>query len=246
MHCQRSSLERTEWDFAWVKTLDDYGFIKCCHDYEFARELPDDVKEAIMACRASAKSTDFEGLLEHSWQMGRIGPLRNFYPFPEWPDFPIGSIDRKILSDRIQQLGYRQPYREWSGEALAAIIDPRRAIWDTPRRHIELSIPEASSHEELRLFFDAYLREHFPNQSKRKSPDIGGGARVRQMKANLKSLGAWRLLDRGWTANAATKYTEAQLGKALYSNESKWSTAKCKAGRVISEFRSLFQVLLNP
>src|SRR5260221_1719106 len=133
MHFQKSSLERTEWDFAWVKALDGYGLVKCCHDYEFARELPEKVKATIVGWRQNAKKTDFEGLFDHSWQMGRIGPLCNFYPFPEWPESPIRSLDKKILSARVERLGYPIPYQKWTDEALAAIIDARIAIWDTPR-----------------------------------------------------------------------------------------------------------------
>jgi hypothetical protein len=177
--------------------------------------------------------------------MGKIGPLRNFYTFPEWPESPIGSIDRKIFFSRVEQLGYPLPYAKWKNESLAAIIDPRMAIWDTPRTRIELSIPKVSSHEELRLFFDAYLREHFPDQRKRKPLSIGGGTPARQMEANLKFLGAWRLLGR-MTALEAADYTQQQLGGCpLYGEDSKWSKAKTRADRVIGEFRRVFRAVTD-
>lgn len=235
-------LERAEWDLdELTKGEDRYTFIKCCHDYEFARELTDVVKEAIVSWRKDATKTDFEGLLDHSWRIGKIGWIRNFFPFPEWPTSPIGSIDRTILSDRVKKLGYWIPYKEWSDEALAAVIDPKMAIWNTPRTLVELSIPEICTREELRLFFDAYLKEHFPAQCKPRPRVIGGGSPARQMKSNLKYLGAWRLLTR-MTAKEAADYTNNKRGRPLYpAHSNKWSKARIRADRVINDFRKAAQ-----
>jgi hypothetical protein len=227
------TLDRAEWDFRWAKDLDQYAIIKCCHDYEFARELPDVIKEKIVSWRKDAVSTDFTGLLDHSWRIGRIGVIRNFYPFPEWPDSPIRSIDQKVLSARVEQLGYPLPYKGWKDEALAAKIDPKMTHWYEPRAAIELSIPEAHNQEELLLFFGAYMRVHFPDQCGRNDSVRPVG----RMKGNLRRLGALRLL-KVMKAEEASEYTRKLLDDKtqLYATDSKWSRAKSEAAKVINEF----------
>jgi hypothetical protein len=230
-----AALKQTEWDFAWAKKL-TWNELKCCSDYEFGREIQT-LRDGVLQWREKVQANSFKGLHDISWKIGCLGFVRICCSFPEWPREPVGSIDPKTLSERVKQLGYQAPISEWdlkekqNTEALAGIIDPEWAYWDTPASLILLRIPENCTHEELRNCFAAYLKTNFPQQAKR-----GGQSRpVSKWRADLKALGAYRLL-KVMTADEAGNYTQDLCGKALYENESQWSTARTRTERLILEY----------
>lgn len=219
-----------EWLFAWTKDL-KWQELLCARDYEFGREVPL-LKQEVLKWRKEAQSSSFDDLLSHSWQIGPLGFIRSFFSSPEWPASPIETIGKKELSRRVGQLGIQPRISEWNlnknTEALAAIIDPELVYCETLRETVVLSLPRDLTHEELRKCFAAYLKVRFPfsdpNRDAPKRP-------LAKWKADLKSLGAYRLLKQ-MTAVEAMSY-ESTL---LYTTEADWSEAKTRARKVIKEY----------
>jgi hypothetical protein len=230
------TLERAEWDFEkWAERLNfDLGShaLFCAYNYEFAREIPF-LHAAVRLWRSGSQSDSFDDLLKHSEQVLALGFVRNFFGIRQWPIDPIQSVPIDEFKKYVRELMFPMPVSNRAkDEALAAIIDsdPKMRAWHTPRRSLRLSLPEAFTHDELVACFAAYLRIHFPQHQPRP---------VKQMKANLKALGAYRLLTkRGMTVAEAAHFTQCELGEALYQNEQAWSRAKKKANAVLCEFQS--------
>jgi hypothetical protein len=68
-----------------------------------------------------------------------------------------------------------------------------------------------------------------------------GRSERRRYEADLKALGAYRLLE-CMSASAAIKYSRKVAGVPLYSTESDWFTAKKRAAKIIEQIESLAPV----
>jgi hypothetical protein len=72
----------------------------------------------------------------------------------------------------------------------------------------------------------------------------GAGARVRQAKTALKTLGALKLLQL-MSAREAIGYTDQLLGRPLFAHESQWSRARHTAEQVAAPYHAEAAVLLR-
>jgi hypothetical protein len=79
-------------------------------------------------------------------------------------------------------------------------------------------------------------------------PKEGAEAEIRQLKTDLRSLGAFRLCQR-LSIKQAREQTKKLSGHPLYSSESSWSVAKKRAGglikRVQADLSPVIQLLSN-
>jgi len=225
MGAKAAYLDRAEWDFAFFLSMQEEPSdqrLFLCHLYEFTREIPH-IREGVRELREQGKLEGhgiFSGLLK----------------IKHWPELPLRAAIKYPYPQTAQQTDVNKPFKKLADEILAAVIDPGTNYSQTPRKVIELAIPEMCSHEQLRACFAAHLRLYFPTQGKRgkgpRNAGIGAGAPIRKIKQELKALGAYRLL-RKMTANEASAYTEKLLSKPLFESEKSWSEAKGRAKRRI-------------
>jgi hypothetical protein len=129
---------------------------------------------------------------------------------------------------------------------LSALVDPSQPLHDMPflpagpgppygtsNQKVQLHIPLVGGDQFRRECFDAFLRQRFPQEEQ--PPGEGARAEIRLLKADLRYLGALRLL-RCMTTREAIQHTARTLGQPLYANPSDWSRAKGKAGKIIKCF----------
>jgi hypothetical protein len=112
---------------------------------------------------------------------------------------------------------------------------PPFAAEKSPSPQLRLNIPLTGSNQFARECFDALLRRRFESQEDKR--DEGGKAEKRQLKNDLRHLGAWRLL-RSMSAREAIQYTDRRLGRPLYAHPSRWSSAKGEAAKIIESFEA--------
>jgi hypothetical protein len=126
------------------------------------------------------------------------------------------------------------PHSEFHPIAILPILDgPPFKM--PPVKRIELSIPIGFSRPFLEKCFGAYLHMHFP-EGDQMMQEEGGKATIRQLKNDLRYLGALRLLRTKMTARKAMSYTKSVSGYPLYNNASAWSRAKAQATNLIESF----------
>ena len=132
---------------------------------------------------------------------------------------------------------------------LGALIDPGHPLHDMPfvpvgqgppfdasTQEVKLHLPRVGSNSFRRECFDVFLRQRFGADENQSIGAEGGKAEIRQLKNDLRYLGALRLL-RYMNVREAIRYSRSKLGAPLYAHPSRWSSAKGAATRIIENFQ---------
>jgi hypothetical protein len=101
--------------------------------------------------------------------------------------------------------------------------------------YVALEIDWRRSDENMLQAFAAWLKESRPKHIKATTKaTVGAGSRRRQIRADLKALGAFRLLREYGACHRAYNATYDAVGdKFLRSHDSAWSRAKRRAEHVM-------------
>ena len=130
-----------------------------------------------------------------------------------------------------------------------ALIDPSHPLHELPfvpvgqgppfaasTQAVKLHLPRTGSNQFRRECFDVFLRQRFGADENQSISAEGGKAEIRQLKNDLRYLGALRLL-RYMNVREAIRYSRSKLGAPLYAHPSRWSSAKGAATRIIENFQ---------
>jgi hypothetical protein len=88
------------------------------------------------------------------------------------------------------------------------------------------------SDKQLSEAFDSWLKTCRPDTIKQRKSKTGGGSELREMRADLKALGAFR--------QRAQRTFEDVQSQSQYSDQSAWLKAARKAEAIIAELRKNF------
>ena len=212
------SIAREEWDFSGVP-----DFLKFdCWAYEYSREamrigtkLPGVVFDLLPNYRPN-KSLPF---------MKRAGVLRAIEAFNKKKAESEGKgkfVAKSLLPREVYKRGYD----------LSVSVGPMEG-----RDNFLLSIDLDMEATALAKDFQELLGRWQKNK-KLKTRRGGMPAQIRQRSAELKWLGALRILNAGFTADGAAGETQHICGDPLYEEEARWYDARKSANRVLSEWPS--------
>jgi hypothetical protein len=251
----RQPLSETEWNF---KNCPDEE-VRDCFYYEFHREIPE-VREWITKWRNDTEGTDFEAL-ESSLTFDRMAELGNrldlpdvsWFPiYPEWPEKPFLSIPDKERRARRHRLD-PEPASRLSWRLYPSTEATRRGLpidWERIADAFENSgmwpvaaveenawiapfkIDWEHSDKQLSEAFDSWLKTCRPDTIKQRKSKTGGGSELREMRADLKALGAFR--------QRAQRTFEDVQSQSQYSDQSAWLKAARKAEAIIAGLRKNF------
>ena len=251
----RQPLSETEWNF---KNCPDEEVRDCFH-YEFNREIPE-VREWITKWRNDTEGTDFDAL-ESSLTFDRMAELVSrldvpdvsWFPiYPEWPEKPFLSIPDKERRARRHRLG-SEPASQLSWRLYPSTKATRRGLpidWERIADGFENSgmwpvaaleenawiapfkIDWEHSDKQLSEAFGSWLKRYRPDTIKQRKSKTGGGSELREMRADLKALGAFR--------QRVQRTFEDVQSQSQYSDQSAWLKAARKAEAIIAGLRKNF------
>jgi hypothetical protein len=202
---------RPEWDFSGCPP----EHLWRCFSYEYARRVP-----AIIAKYEAAKASRIEfdecGNWNHVLQSDDGEVVVGFCIPAGFPDVPFLEALAKAR------------FPDYSRFRFAAIRELRKA--DSLRDHErQLTLALAINWRQP----DKLIARDIGRLLKKKRPfaadDKRGRSERRKYEADLKALGAYRLLSSGLSAAKAITYSRRIKGKSLYVRESEWYTARQRA-----------------
>ncbi|MCX6911362.1 MAG: hypothetical protein NTY01_25425 [Verrucomicrobia bacterium] len=251
----KATLDQIEWDFhscpenEWEE----------CWQWEFAREpAAKAIQTAVTHFRKATRRKTFDDY----WRVA-TDDKRRFLSFPrpkrrrdllycspEFPSQPYLSIKEQERKRRIAEIGEVRKvggFSQWDlKEFISEIVSGEHdscwlnVIGGTMQHGTSVAvlfdINWRLNNRELKERFAAWLKDHRPADVEQ-IESRGAGSRPRQCQADLKALGALRLLHvMPW--NEATEVTQRELGKPgpLFSEQNRWIAAKRRAEKVIREF----------
>ena len=226
-------LPREEWDFS--SCLE--GQESSCWEYEYGRECPRIVKAFREDVSGRRRGFDEDGywFYQHEVFNGEeFEPLVFLLAPPGFPDVPYLQSKR-----RKPRSGPKVPAK-WNTFIHPAKVrdvdgDPKRTFRPPPDFIAKLYVEWDATDRELLQDFRQWLKEHRPRKAKSRR----GKSAARERMADLKALGAYRLLKM-MGAEQALAYTKKFLPHGLYSKVPDWYEAKARARRVL---RSWFGVV---
>jgi hypothetical protein len=214
-------LPRKQWDFTTCPPEQLWR----CWSYEFGREV-----EWVKRAYASGAEAGFDDCGNwHCWRnIGELetGEFLSLSIIPGFPDVPFLEalkrarfeeyLDFRLRSVRLAKK--RLPKDGFERTELLAFN------WHNPDNAILRDLTDLL--EEIRPY------PPFPRR---------GRSERRRYEADLKALGAYRLLET-MSASAAIKHTRTVAGQSPYHRESDWFTAKKRAAEIIEQIKSLAPV----
>jgi hypothetical protein len=233
MERENKGLDEEDWNIeALLKKANEHE-VRICHLYEFGREV-----------------CDLEWLKENSRLS--LGKVAITLEHPEFLNdfFWFCLINYAGLSDdgwfKVPFFRLPSDFREEITRAharhLSNQIDGRLPLDRGPTMHLE--VPIGMSTAQFHECFESYRELNIPKGMNVKTEIYrnfgrtkGARAPIRQMKTDLRSLGALRLLRRMTVENAKAE-TKKILETPLYSNPSDWSRAKKRAEKRIKAFEA--------
>ena len=211
-------IARDEWDFSDVP-----DFLKFdCWAYEYSREA--------MRIGTKLPSVIFDLLPDYPPNksrpfMKRAGVLQAIETYNKKKMESEGE-GKLVAKSSLAQEMYKRGYD------LSVSVGPMEG-----RRNFLISIDLEMEPTALVNDFKELLGRHQKNE-KLKTRRGGRPAKIRQRYAELKWLGALRILNAGFTAEQAATMTQRICGDPLYEEEARWSNAKKDANRILSEWPS--------
>ena len=210
---------RAEWDFSDCR--DDE--VEECHHWEFRRTLHTQ--------RALPEIQDSD------W----------FQPYPPdapltldefWPDTPFLSLSREKRKLRIRERAETQE-RVWGFETpLHKLPKCHSRTYEMGGRwnvFVATEIRWALTDSEMIAAFREWLKKNRPEDRQPQSTRTGAASLPRQLRAELKALGAWRLLQVMHWSKAETATMDSE-GKPLFADQKGWIRARAVAERVFNVF----------
>lgn len=227
-------LPREEWDFLSCPE----GLEGACWEYEYGRECPRIVAAFQEDASRRRRGFDDDGYWFYDHQMldanGELEDSVILLVPPGFPDVPFLKTER-----RRQRAAAKVPTK-WNSFLNPAKVrdvdgDPKRTFRPPPDYIAKLYVEWDATDRELLGDFRLWLKQHRPRKAKSRR----GKSAARQRMADLKALGAYRLL-RVMSAEEALAYTSQFLPHGLYSKIPDWYEARARAKRVL---RNSFQAM---
>ena len=257
---KKTEASRVDWKCAKL-VREDWNFSTCCDDevqdcfdYEFARESQEAISY-IERGRAPARGETFEDLFRLFWEdrpqyVGENTPptlhARLFSACPEWPDKPYLSINRQERKRRLTVMGGTSTAHTINSDLsnlsglgmvngyyeLGGTIQSIEHEWQW---YAGFEIDWRLSNEEMIKSFKDWLIDNRPLHIKPiKDGKVGAGSPQRQMRSDLKALGAFRLLRKHGTWLKAYNASFDDAKKELLAHSpSAWTRAKQRAASLI-------------
>jgi len=223
---------REDWDF---EACLEVGRERYCWGYEYARESP-----AIIAQYRDCKEHPEPGYFdEHgNW----------LHTISIWDS--DGELDEQIAIELppgfpdVPYVNAKHVPWEWEGEPLDleeltgwSVMDAERVKDYSPppaqRYFAHLYVRWEAADKTLVKDFRRWLKAHRPFPAKTRR----GKSAVREFMADLRALGAWRLL-RSMSAHEALEYTSKFVRGGLYAKIPNWYEARKRARRVRARYFS--------
>jgi hypothetical protein len=226
---------REEWDFS----LCPIGRENDCWHYEFARECQWILDEFVLQKKEKAR------FVEGKWPSNGFDRRGNwhFHHYESYDErqewalaffVPLGFPEKAYL--KTSQTHYEPPVMR----GLKCLNPP---FWDFDEMSKELGSrsPFRKREDGHSIFIDwqitdkeimALFKEWLKRNRKRPPLEYRGRSRPKQQLADLKALGAHRLLRHG-TAEAGLAYTGRFIKSGLYAKISDWYEAKARALKVL-------------
>ena len=255
------SIDWREWDFSGCSN----DLLEVCFFWEFSRaHAPISKKFAASKQGLVIESFDerFASELGPSDKFHlpkkptEIGPDYSFAPFqtflilessPEWPTSPSLSVCsqklRKRLAKVVEQFESLPPVFTPFQNLFYAVEDDKFDLSetlkrkDTPIEYAAFELDWRLGHRVIGKAIQQWLRINKPTDVEIHRMEKGAGSTVRQRKAALHALGAWRLLKQfklSWSH--ASDLTGSRLSRPLYGDQSAWIRAGKKAEKIIADF----------
>jgi hypothetical protein len=232
MEREINELHPEHWNFdELLKKASEYE-VSICRLYEFGREVCDQEwlkKNSRLSLGKVAITLEHPELLtDFFWFC-----IRNYAGFSDDGWFKVPFF--RLPDD------FRDAITTEHARHLSDLIDARSPLDRGPTMHLE--VPIGISTALLCECFEAFRELNFPKGNvktdtyNRFGKTEGAKAPIRQMKTDLRCLGALRLLRRMTVENAKAE-TKKILGAPLYSNPSDWSRAKKRAEHRIKCFEA--------
>lgn len=244
-------LAREEWDFGKCPT----DQLSLCFAYEYARESPwalekfkrrkeDDHDEwgiwhlhAPVLQGEQETDEEFEKFLdevglseEYDWD---LPPTVDLWLPPEFPETPFlrCTFDFGAWQDWCDDYWAEElaPYETDDTWGLRPL--PLKDLPDIGETDYAFEIEWDASDGRLLKEFQAWLRKTRP----RPPVERRGKSQAREVAADLKALGSYRLLQR-FSAPEAQEYTQQHMREGLYAKLPDWYEARKRAERILRAF----------
>jgi hypothetical protein len=231
---RRIGLPREEWDFAGCPR----GREESCWEYEYGRECPRIVETFREDAAGRRRGFDQDGYWFYEHQVfdsqGEYEDSVVLLVPPGFPTVPYLMTKRPRvrseakLSATSSRFLHPPKVRDVEGDAKPSFRPPPDYV---AKLYVDWNAPD----KELLRDFRLWLSEHRP----RKARSRRGKSVARQYMADLKALGAYRLL-RVMSAEEALAHTRKFLPHGLYAQVPDWYEAKRRARSVLrNRFRAV-------
>ena len=229
-----------DWDFSEVP--DDQ--VELCHEYEYGRHS-EQVKAAVAKFRRQHGNVAIEECLDINDPGTVLGeeqlpPVVCVRPsFPKDPFQSINANERQRIADMLRTDGDRYLLVEGSFRKLLSIYPNLQneygSFRDGETTYVVMSVDWRMNPTEILRRFEEWLTKRRPKEVRKRDRTRGAGAPVRKSRAELKALGAWRLLQK-MDSGDAFEVTKDWLKKnGLFSNEpAAWSRPRATAARILA------------
>ncbi len=246
----KTTARRSSWDFSSCPEDE----VDECHAYEFARHVVP-IRDEVAHLR-KGKALGFDRLFKELREPVLGSASRRRYAlFWFYPEFPTKAYLEIPVGERRRRFKIAWPSSERAAESAMLVPKILPQFLDADLRSgvrkfgrpvishgsLELALLEIDwgrSDKRLLERFAAWLSENRPPEI-RIGNDKGAGNFIRKRRADLKALGAWRLLK--WSSGKTEGWIQAFLissdsgkSKGLYSNHPKpWKEAAKHARSIL-------------
>lgn len=182
--------------------------------------------------------------------------------WPEWPVKPYLSVNLKDRKTRIndwcrdekpevlEQISFQKLFGNdraylsrcridlmFGGMKALDILEMEKVgdtIPDSMSEIVAFRIPGYATNPELIDMFKEWLKQRREKPGKAPPEDLGAGALVKRLRADLCAIGFWRLVRSGLSRQRAITYSQDESGRKLFADfPSAWTRAMKRAEKLI-------------
>jgi hypothetical protein len=238
------SIAREDWDFSQCSE----DKLEFCYTYEYAREMMLRESPAFLKLFRKAKKKEFDGRGTWHYNLQGASDHRNRV-FMAVIDAPFGFPEKPYL--KVEHHVTRRSYFPFSPEPglkpwwVAAEVRFQDGKFFKGNLQEDLNLPPEKvamfwidwsySPNQILLALKDWVDHHHPRDfDERRGKNI-----QKQLRDDLRALGAWRLIKALGTAEAAVKHTAkfSDDSYGLYKQPSGWSEAKKRARKILDEWK---------